>query len=121
MTGQTLRQLKLKHEHFAEGLTIWRDLIYQLTWKYGFIASSLSLHYTFAPFPHHMIMYVWYSSRVGFVYDLKFQYKRTFPLPGEGWGLTHNQRSLIISDGSSNLFFMSPKVSYTIPICIHFF
>jgi hypothetical protein len=52
-----------------------------------------------------------YSSRVGFVYDLKFQFKRTFPLPGEGWGLTHNQRSLIISDGSSNIFFMSPKVN----------
>lgn len=80
-TGQTLRQLKLKHEYFAEGLTIWRDLIYQLTW----------------------------NSKVGFVYDLKFQFKRQFALPGEGWGLTHNQRSLIISDGSSNLYFMSPK------------
>src|SRR5215831_18262370 len=46
----------------------------------------------------------------GFVYDrTTFKQLRTFPYTGEGWGLTHNATSLIMSDGSASIRFLDPK------------
>ena len=46
----------------------------------------------------------------GFVYDRKtFQRQRSFSYTGEGWGLTHDDKRLIMSDGSSSLRFLDPK------------
>src|SRR5215212_9598498 len=57
--------------YFGEGLTIFNDEIYQLTWQ------------------EHDV----------FVYDLAGQRKRTMRNPRGGWGLTNDGTSLIFSDG----------------------
>jgi glutaminyl-peptide cyclotransferase len=71
-----------KSKYFGEGITFFNDKLYLLTWKSG----------------------------IGLVYDANnFRKLKEFTLPSkEGWGLTHDSTSLIMSDGSSNLYFMSP-------------
>jgi glutamine cyclotransferase len=71
---------------FAEGLTILGERIYQLTWK----------------------------SQTAFVYDLaSFELLGTRRYRGEGWGLTHDGESLIVSDGSATISFYDPE-SFTV-------
>jgi glutaminyl-peptide cyclotransferase len=82
-TGKVDPKVKLdKTKYFGEGITIFKDKIYQLTW----------------------------TSEVGFVYDAKtFQKIKEFKLPAkEGWGITHDSANLIMSAGSSNLYYMTP-------------
>jgi glutaminyl-peptide cyclotransferase len=80
-TGKVLRRHDLQG-HFGEGLTDWGFKLIQLT----------------------------YTSHIGFVYDLKsFKELSTFPYTGQGWGLTHDDRRLIMSDGSANLRFFDPE------------
>ncbi len=69
---------------FAEGLTVFGDHVFQLTWR-------------------NRAMLVYRKS------DLK--YLHSLPLSGEGWGLTHNGTDLIYSDGSDQLYFMSPDTA----------
>ncbi|MGD8381963.1 MAG: glutaminyl-peptide cyclotransferase, partial [Syntrophobacterales bacterium] len=38
-----------------------------------------------------------------------FQLLDTFTYPTEGWGITHDGRSLIMSDGTSTLHFLDPQ------------
>jgi glutaminyl-peptide cyclotransferase len=80
-TGKVVQQRRVDARYFAEGLTDWGSQLLQLTW----------------------------STNVGFVYDLAtFEPRRTFPYDGEGWGLTHDATSLIMSDGSDQLRFLDP-------------
>jgi glutaminyl-peptide cyclotransferase len=72
----------LPNEYFGEGLTDWGSTLIQLTWQ----------------------------THTGFVYDrFSFSLLRTFHYEGEGWGLTHDQTQLIMSDGTSYLRFLDPK------------
>jgi glutamine cyclotransferase len=81
-TGEVVQKISLPFQHFGEGLTAWRDSLIQLTWKSG----------------------------IGFVYDrTSFQQRRTFPFTGEGWGLTHDGKRLIMSDGTAALRFLDPQ------------
>ena len=81
-TGNIERQTTLRSEYFGEGITVFNDRLYQLTWK----------------------------SRLGFVYDLEtLRLLKTFRLEGEGWGLTHDGEQLIVSNGSSELQFLDPE------------
>ena len=78
---------------FGEGITIFNNKIYQLTW----------------------------TSNIVYVYDINNINKpiQTFTWPYEGWGITHNGNDLIISDGSANLYFVNPadfKVKSTIAV-----
>ncbi|HUP13095.1 MAG TPA: glutaminyl-peptide cyclotransferase, partial [Niastella sp.] len=51
-----------------------------------------------------------WQEKVVFVYDPKtFKKIREFPLNTEGWGITNNGKNLIVSDGSSNLYFYEPS------------
>ena len=80
-TGKVVRSVKLPAESFGEGLTIFHGKIYQLTWL----------------------------EKTGFIYDLKtFRKLGTFPFNTEGWGLTHDASSLILSDGTNRLQFIDP-------------
>lgn len=82
-TGKVDTKITLdKSKHFGEGITFFKDKLYFLTWKSG----------------------------IGFEYDpVTFKKTREFRIPSkEGWGLTHDTASLIMSDGSSNLYFLSP-------------
>jgi glutamine cyclotransferase len=81
-SGKVLQNLALDPEYFGEGVTVWHDQIIQLTWK----------------------------SHVGFVYDkASFQLLKTFNYPTEGWGLTHDDTRLIMSDGTPTLHFLDPN------------
>jgi glutamine cyclotransferase len=80
-TGQVLQQVDLAQEYFGEGITLFGDRIYQLTWQ----------------------------SNVGFVYDrATFSETRRFTYPTEGWGITHDGTQLIVSDGTPTLYFWDP-------------
>jgi glutaminyl-peptide cyclotransferase len=81
-TGEVVQRETVSSEHFAEGLTDWGDRLIQITWQ----------------------------SQLGLVYDLKtLKPQSTFKYSGEGWGITHDSRRLIMSDGSSTLRFLDPK------------
>jgi len=80
-TGAVLQIRNLPQRYFGEGVTLFDDRLYQLTWQ----------------------------SHVGFVYDrASFNLLATFQYPTEGWGLTHNGRELIMSDGTPALHFLDP-------------
>jgi glutamine cyclotransferase len=79
--GEVLQSKRLSDRYFGEGIEIVGDRIFQLTWR------------------AHMV----------FVYDLEsFEQLDTFYNPTEGWGLTYDGEQLILSDGSSNLYFIDP-------------
>jgi glutamine cyclotransferase len=81
-TGEVQQRYDLSHDFFGEGITIFGDKLYQLTWQ----------------------------SHVGFVYDKdSFELLQTFSYPTEGWGLTHDGERLIMSDGTANLYFWDPE------------
>jgi len=72
-----------RSKYFGEGITIFNGKLYMLTWQSG----------------------------VGFIYDSK-TYKKLgeFKLPTpEGWGLTHDSSSLIMSNGTNSLYFLDPN------------
>jgi glutamine cyclotransferase len=79
-TGKVLQKVDLDKKYFGEGITVFGDKIYQLTWQ----------------------------SHVVFQYDLDFKLLRQFPLSTEGWGMTHDSTHLIISDGSSKIYYRDP-------------
>ena len=95
---------KVDHKHmmgtnkiFGEGITIFNNKIYQLTWQ----------------------------SHVVNVYDINNIDKpiKTFTWPYEGWGITHTATDLIISDGTSNLYFVNPdnfKIRTTVQVTDNF-
>jgi len=81
-SGRSLQQFAVLPEYFAEGLTGWGSDLIQLT----------------------------YQSQIGFVYDrATLKLKSSFPYTGEGWGLTHDGKRLIMSDGTSTLRFLDPN------------
>lgn len=81
-TGEVLRKVDLAERFFGEGITVLGQRIYQITWQ----------------------------SERAFVYDKKtFRRIRRFSYEGEGWGLTHDGRRLIMSNGSATITFRDPK------------
>jgi len=75
------KKIKVEQPYFGEGITVFDGKIYQLTWE------------------EHAV----------FVYDATtFKKIKTLNWPYEGWGLTHNDTALIVSTGSSNLYFVNP-------------
>lgn len=80
-TGRPEKQRALGPQFFGEGIAILDGLVYQLTWQNGVVV----------------------------VYDLDtFDVERTMRYAGEGWGLTHDGRQLIMSDGSATIRFRDP-------------
>jgi glutaminyl-peptide cyclotransferase len=81
-TGEVLKMERLPRRYFGEGITVFGDRVIQLTWK----------------------------SQTGFVYDKStFRLLKEFTYHGEGWGLTHDGRQLIMSDGTATLRFLDPN------------
>jgi glutamine cyclotransferase len=81
-TGEVLQRYDVDARYFAEGMTDWGNRLIQLT----------------------------YTTNLGFVYDLSsFALQKTFTYPGQGWGLTHDTRRLIMSDGTAALRFLDPE------------
>jgi glutaminyl-peptide cyclotransferase len=83
-TGQTIKTVPLSSEFFGEGLTVLKNKVYQITWK----------------------------EATCFVYDdqLNLLKKNGFrTTSGEGWGLTNDGNSLIVSDGTNKLTYINPE------------
>jgi len=81
-SGNVLKKVDISEQYFAEGVTIFKGRVFQLTWKAG----------------------------KGFIYDpATFERTGEFSYSGEGWGLTHDDRSLILSDGTNEIRFINPE------------
>lgn len=79
--GKIVRRVALEPQYFGEGITPWGDRIISLTWRH----------------------------RQGFIWN-RADFKRLsdFRYEGEGWALTHDDRHIIMSDGTSQLRFLDP-------------
>jgi glutamine cyclotransferase len=81
-TGEVVQQIGIPKQYFGEGIVNWRGHLVSLTWK----------------------------TQIGFVFDLKtFKLQREFHYEGEGWALTHNDKQIIMSDGTPQLRFLDPN------------
>ncbi len=93
-TGRVLQRVNLPQRYFGEGMTVLGGRIYQLTWQ----------------------------NQTGFIYDLStFDRLGEFSYRGEGWGLTTDGKSLILSDGTAELRFLDPddfEVTRTLPVTL---
>jgi glutamine cyclotransferase len=86
-TGRIERMQLVPDQYFAEGLTDWKSTLVQLTWQ----------------------------SHVALVYDrATLRLLRSFSYTGEGWGLTQDGKSLILSDGTANLRFFDPDTFHEV-------
>jgi glutaminyl-peptide cyclotransferase len=82
-TGRVLRQHNLDESLFGEGITLYHDLIYQVTW----------------------------TSHVGFVYNKSdFKVLNKINYSTQGWGLTTVDNRIVMSDGSNILYFYEPDM-----------
>jgi glutamine cyclotransferase len=80
-SGKVLQKKDLAPEIFGEGITVFNDKIYQITWQ----------------------------ENTCFVYDLNFNLLKEFKYSGEGWGITHDGTNLIMSDGTHVIRYMNPE------------
>ncbi|WP_443018223.1 glutaminyl-peptide cyclotransferase [Sphingobium sp. TKS] len=79
--GKLLDRRTIPRPYFGEGIVNWKDRLISLTWRH----------------------------RQGFVWKLNdFSPVSQFRYEGEGWGLTQDGRSLIMSDGTAQLRFLNP-------------
>jgi glutamine cyclotransferase len=78
-SGNHDKKVTLDNRYFGEGITVLNDKIYQLTWE----------------------------EKVGFIYDAN-TYKKIgeFQYNTPGWGITHDNKNLIMSDGTDKLYFL---------------
>lgn len=91
-TGRVLRRVNLPRAYFGEGIALLEGKVFQLTWR----------------------------NRVGFIYESgTLKSLGVFRYEGEGWGLTTDGRSLILSDGTERLRFYDPRtfaLQRTLPV-----
>jgi len=83
-TGKALQQKDLDAAYFGEGITVFNNKIYQLTWQSGF----------------------------GIVYDLEtFEKEKEFKYTKslQGWGLANNGKQLLKTDGTERIWFLNPE------------
>lgn len=81
-TGKVLRQHNLDPALFGEGITLFRDRIYQVTWR----------------------------NKVGFIYNKSdFSLVNKVFYQTEGWGLTTIDNRIVMSDGTNVLYFLDPE------------
>lgn len=82
-TGKVLQKKALDKKYFGEGMTIFNNKIFWLTWQ----------------------------GKKGFIYNVDtFEQEKEFAYQKskEGWGFTHNETALIKSDGSHKIWFLDP-------------
>ena len=82
-TGEILKRFDLSDDLFGEGLTRFDDRFIQLTWQnnVGIVSKET---------------------------EGGFEEVERFPVEHEGWGITDDGNSLIVSDGTANLRFLDP-------------
>lgn len=86
-TGRVEHEIRLAPNLFGEGITYWRGRLVQLTWR----------------------------EQLGLIHDANtLERLEIFHYPGEGWGLTHDGRHWIMSDGSDTLRFLDPATRHVV-------
>jgi glutamine cyclotransferase len=94
-TGRVRQEIKLADQYFGEGIAVLEGKIFQLSWQ-----------------SHH-----------GFIYDANsMRLEGEFPFSGEGWGLTTDGHSLIMTDGTNRIRFIDPatfQVTRAIDVLAH--
>jgi glutamine cyclotransferase len=81
-TGEVLQIHNLTSQYFGEGIVVLTSTIIQLTWQ----------------------------NHRAFIYDRDtFSETGYFTYPTEGWGLTYDGQQLVMSDGTSTLYFRDPQ------------
>lgn len=81
-TGKVLKKIDVPRPYFAEGMTLIGGKIYQITWR----------------------------SQTCFTYDPEtFAKTGQFYYDGEGWGLTDDGTTIIMSDGTPRIRFVDPS------------
>jgi glutaminyl-peptide cyclotransferase len=81
-TGQVVQRATLPDNMFGEGIAAFGGRLMGLTWK----------------------------NQMGYVLDLEsFDTAGQFGYPGEGWGLTHDDTEMVMSDGTPDIRFLDPK------------
>jgi glutamine cyclotransferase len=82
-SGKVIRQHNLDISLFGEGITLYGDRIYQVTWE----------------------------NKVGFIYDkATFNVINKIYYSTQGWGLTTVNNKIVMSDGSNILAFYEPDM-----------
>lgn len=82
-TGKVIRQHDLDDSLFGEGIALYNDRIYQVTWK----------------------------NKIGFVYNKSdFKLINKIYYATEGWGLTTINDKIVMSDGTNILYFFEPEM-----------
>lgn len=82
-TGKVVRQHNLDAALFGEGIALYRDRIYQVTWE----------------------------NKVGFIYDKStFKVINKIYYSTQGWGLTTLEDRIVMSDGTNILYFFDPEM-----------
>jgi glutamine cyclotransferase len=80
-TGKALQNIKLDSKYFGEGISLFNNRIYQLSWQ----------------------------EHTGFIYNVEtFEKIGEFNYSSEGWGITADGNYLIMSAGTANLYFFDP-------------
>lgn len=86
-SGRVIKSISLAPDLFGEGVALAGDHLVQLTWK----------------------------ANRGFVYDRdSFKLLREFKYDTEGWGITYDGKNLLMSDGSSTLYYLDPETYQTV-------
>lgn len=82
-TGKADSRMDFSKKYFVEGSVMLAGKLYILTW----------------------------TNKVVFVYDAgTLKYESAYSYPREGWGLTTDGKSLIASDGTSRIYFLTPEL-----------
>jgi len=92
--GKIINKHELSIRYFGEGITLLDKKIYQSTWK----------------------------AKTMFIYDEDINLLEKTSFPFECWGLTDNDKNLIMSDGTSKIRFLDPqnfKVLDTIEVTLN--
>jgi len=82
-SGKVNKKIALEPQYFGEGITFFNGKIFQLTWQ----------------------------EKIGFIYNAETMEKEStfnYFKDMEGWGLTHNDKYLIMSDGTNTIYFLDP-------------
>ncbi len=91
-SGERQVDRRLNPRLFGEGLTLFGDRIYQLTWREGMLLEFSR---------DEMKALAWH------------------PIPGQGWGLTNDGKHLIYTDGGDKLHYMDPdtkRILRSVPV-----
>ncbi|WP_375446829.1 glutaminyl-peptide cyclotransferase [uncultured Fibrella sp.] len=90
-SGTIQQAVSLPEQHFGEGITVVGNHVYQLTWTSGQC----------------------------FRYTKELVLDNTFTYHTQGWGLTHRDTTLIMSDGSNRLIFYTPTFTRTGELAVY--